>query len=58
MAKSCVTCGRGSLKGKSRSHSNIATNRQQKINLQSKKIDGKKVNICTSCLRNKKRVKA
>lgn len=57
MAKSCTVCGRGPLKGKSRSHSNIATNKHQKVNLQNKTIEGKKVKICTSCLRNTKRVK-
>lgn len=57
MARSCVTCGRGPLKGKSRSHSNIATNKHQGVNLQNKTIDGKKVKICTSCLRSSKKVK-
>ncbi|MCK5509971.1 50S ribosomal protein L28 [Candidatus Parcubacteria bacterium] len=51
MAKKCDLCGRGSTKGASRSHSNIKTLRRQNINLQSKKIDGKKVNICTKCIK-------
>ncbi len=51
MAKKCDICGRGSTKGASRSHSNIKTLKRQHINLQSKKIDGKQVNICTKCIR-------
>jgi len=54
MAKSCVVCERGALKAKSISHSHIATNKLQKINIQTKKIDGEKVNICTSCLKSLK----
>ena len=51
MAKKCDICGRGSTKGASRSHSNIKTNKRQNINLQSKKINGKRVNICTKCIK-------
>lgn len=57
MSRSCDVCGRGPLKGKSRSHSNIATNRRQNINLQNKTVDDEKVKICTSCWRNKKLIK-
>jgi ribosomal protein L28 len=61
MAKKCDLCGRGATKGASRSHSKIKTLKRQNINLQSRIVDGKKVKLCTSCLRtmNKpKRVKA
>ncbi len=51
MAKKCDLCGRGSTKGASRSHSNIKTTRRQNINLQARKINDKKMKICTSCLR-------
>ncbi|MFA4834188.1 MAG: bL28 family ribosomal protein [Patescibacteria group bacterium] len=51
MAKKCDVCGRGSTKGASRSHSNIKTIKRQYINLQSKKINGKKTKICTACIR-------
>lgn len=47
----CDICGRNNKIGNSRSHSNIATKRKFKINLQSKKIDGQKKNICTRCLK-------
>lgn len=57
MARSCTVCGRGPLKGKSRSHSNIATNKHQNINLQNKMINGEKIKICTSCLRSTKKIK-
>ena len=61
MAKKCDLCGRGAMRGASRSHSKIRTLRRQNINLQSRTIDGKKVKLCTSCLRTidkPKRVKA
>ncbi|OGY44993.1 MAG: hypothetical protein A3J62_01735 [Candidatus Buchananbacteria bacterium RIFCSPHIGHO2_02_FULL_38_8] len=48
----CEICGRLPLKGNWRSHSNIKTIRRQKLNLQIKKINGKKISICTSCLKN------
>jgi len=51
MAKRCDTCGRGSTKGASRSHSNIKTLKRQHINLQSKKIEGQKLKVCTSCIK-------
>ena len=52
MAKRCDRCGRGALKGNSRSHSNIATIRHQQLNLQSKVIGGARLRICTGCLRS------
>jgi len=51
MAKKCDICGRGSRKDASRSHSNIKSVKRQYINLQRKKIGGKKLKICTSCLK-------
>jgi len=41
------------MTGASRSHSNIKTLKRKFINLQTKKIDGKKIRICTSCLKTK-----
>ncbi|MCK4540138.1 50S ribosomal protein L28 [Candidatus Parcubacteria bacterium] len=57
MAKKCDICGRGSTKGASRSHSNIKTAKRQNINLQSKKINGKRVNICTKCIKTAAKTK-
>lgn len=51
MAKKCDVCARGSTKDASRSHSNIKTIKRQFINLQVKKINGQKLNICTKCLK-------
>lgn len=51
MARICDRCGRGSNRGNSRSHSNIATKREQFANLQSKRIGGKKMSVCTRCLK-------
>ena len=48
----CDICGRQPLKANWRSHSNVKTIRRQKLNLQSKKIDGQKKSVCTSCLKN------
>ncbi|MBL7058623.1 50S ribosomal protein L28 [Patescibacteria group bacterium] len=51
MSKRCDICIRGSQKGATRSHSNIKTNKQQKINLQSRKIEGGKIKICIKCIK-------
>lgn len=51
MARVCKKCGRGTVSGVSRSHSNIATKRRLYINLQTKKIDGHRTKICTRCLK-------
>jgi len=51
MSKNCDICGRSSTKGVKRSHSNIKTLRRQHINLQTKKINGKKILICTKCIK-------
>jgi ribosomal protein L28 len=57
MAKQCSICGRSATKGASRSHSNIKTLRRQNINLQSKRIEGKKQLVCTKCLKNMNKMK-
>ncbi|MFH1661619.1 MAG: bL28 family ribosomal protein [Candidatus Falkowbacteria bacterium] len=51
MSKQCDICGRSATKGASRSHSNIKTLKRQGINLQTKKIDGKKSKVCVKCLK-------
>ncbi|RMD59130.1 50S ribosomal protein L28 [Candidatus Parcubacteria bacterium] len=51
MARKCEKCGRGSTKDASRSHSNIKTIKRQYINLQHKRVDGRKMYICTKCLK-------
>jgi ribosomal protein L28 len=51
MARVCDRCGRGSNRAISRSHSNIATKRQQFVNLQAKKVDGQRMKVCTRCVR-------
>ncbi|PWB38441.1 MAG: 50S ribosomal protein L28 [Parcubacteria group bacterium] len=52
MAKICSICHRKAVTGHSRSHSNIATKRLMSINIQSKKVDGVKKQVCTSCIRS------
>ena len=53
MARTCEICGRGPLLSATRSHSNIKTKKRKYLNLQTKKIGGKKVKICTKCLKTK-----
>ncbi|MFH1667953.1 MAG: 50S ribosomal protein L28 [Candidatus Komeilibacteria bacterium] len=52
MAKNCQICGRGTTSGQQKSHSQIKTKREVKINLQTKTVDGKKQRICTKCIKN------
>ena len=51
MSRTCETCGRGSNRANSRSHSHVAAKRQQFANLQTKRIGGMKVQLCTRCLK-------
>ncbi|HAV10990.1 MAG TPA: 50S ribosomal protein L28 [Candidatus Moranbacteria bacterium] len=51
MSRVCDVCKRGTTTGNSRSHSNIASRRKFQINLQSKKVDGKRTKVCTKCLK-------
>lgn len=51
MSRVCDVCGRGTQSGNSRSHSNIATRRKFSINLQTKKIDGQRKKVCSSCIK-------
>jgi len=59
MSRVCDNCGRGSNRAVSRSHSNIATKRQQFVNLQPRTVDGERQKVCTRCVRTlTKKVKA
>jgi len=60
MSKVCEVCNRKAMTGNMRSHAKNATKRKMSLNLQSKKIDGKKKTICTSCIKtlNKKQREA
>lgn len=51
MSRTCQVCGRGTASSQSRSHSNIATKRTQKINIQSKIVDGQKIKVCAKCIK-------
>ena len=55
MAK-CYKCGKNAMTGNNRSHSNVATKRKFKANIQSKVIDGIKKKICTACIRTMNKV--
>lgn len=47
----CEICDRKPKKTLKRSHSNVATIRRQYLNLQTRRIKGKKVKICIKCLK-------
>lgn len=51
MSRVCQLTGRGTASGNSRSHSNIASRRTFKINLQTKRIGGVKLRLSTRALR-------
>ncbi|MGK2849143.1 MAG: 50S ribosomal protein L28 [Minisyncoccota bacterium] len=51
MSRICQLTGRKTASGNSRSHSNIATRRTFKINLQTKRIDGMKLRLSTRAIR-------
>ena len=55
MSQVCEICGRGTTVGYRVSHSLVKAKRTMKINLQSKKIGGQKMKICTSCLKTYKK---
>jgi ribosomal protein L28 len=50
-AKTCALCDRGYNKANIRSHSNIATIKKQRLNLQDFKINGRTCKVCTRCLK-------
>ncbi len=59
MSRVCELTGRGTQTGNKRSHSNIATRRTFKVNLQTKRINGVKVRLSTKAIRTlKKAMKA
>lgn len=51
MSRVCQLTGRGTASGNARSHSNIASRRKFKINLQVKHVDGMKLNLSTRAIR-------
>ena len=51
MSRVCQMTGRKTASGNSRSHSNIATRRTFKINLQTRRLGGMKVRLSTRALR-------
>lgn len=57
MSRTCSVCGRGTTSGNSRSHSNIATKRTFSVNIQTKKVDGKKAKVCTKCIKTENKQK-
>ena len=51
MSRICQMTGRKTASGNSRSHSNIATRRTFKINLQTKHVNGVKMRLSTKAIR-------
>lgn len=56
MANVCQICQRKTRIKISRSHSNIAFKKRQYVNLQTKVVDGKRIKICTKCLKKEFRI--
>ena len=52
MSRICDICGRGTTASFSKSHANNKTKTTNKINLQTKKVNGKRIKICTKCIKN------
>ncbi len=52
MSKVCDICGKKRTSGNNISHSNKKTKRVFKPNLQSVKIDGKKIKVCSKCIKS------
>lgn len=59
MSRRCDICGRKPQASIKRSHAKNATKIRQYLNLQTKRMDGKKLKVCTKCIKtmNKKAVK-
>jgi ribosomal protein L28 len=51
MSQFCKACGRGTLTINLRSKSEQAVKSRQKVNLQTRRVDGKKVSLCTRCMK-------
>jgi large subunit ribosomal protein L28 len=52
MTKKCEVCGKVPMAGNNVSHSKRRTRRRFLPNLQIKKVDNKKLQMCTSCIRS------
>lgn len=55
MSRVCEICGKGKLDGKTVSHANNKAPRKYNANLQTVKLDGKKVKACTKCIKTAKK---
>ena len=55
MAKKCDVCGKSATKGVKRSHSNVKTLKRQNVNIQPRTVEGKKMKVCTTCLKTLKK---
>lgn len=51
MSRTCEMTGRGTRSGNKRSHSEIATKRTFAVNLQTKRINGKKVRLSAKAIK-------
>ena len=55
MSRVCDVCGKGKMDGKTVSHANNKTPRKYNVNLQPTEVNGKKVKVCTKCLKSAKK---
>ncbi|MFA6534451.1 MAG: L28 family ribosomal protein [Patescibacteria group bacterium] len=58
MSRTCDICGRKPQTVVRRSHSKRATLSKQYLNLQARRIDGKRMKVCTRCLKTLTKVGA
>jgi len=56
MARTCDICAGGTTSGMSRSHSNIGTKRKLFQNLQTVRRNGRRLKICTNCLKTEAKI--
>ncbi|MEK9165666.1 MAG: bL28 family ribosomal protein [Patescibacteria group bacterium] len=50
----CYFCQKTHIAGYNVSHSKTRTKRLMRANLQTRKIDGKKIKVCTRCIKSSK----
>ncbi|HEU0050968.1 MAG TPA: 50S ribosomal protein L28 [Patescibacteria group bacterium] len=56
MSRICQLTGKHAIFGHSRSHSNIATKRRQNVNLQTIRINGKRIRVAARTLKTLKKL--
>jgi ribosomal protein L28 len=58
MSRICSITGKSANSANSRSHSNVATRRRQNVNLQTIRVDGRRIRVAASTLRTLRKMAA